>query len=72
MIAADLPAAAGWPQFRGPNGNGIAPADAKPPTVWSDTKNLQWKVGLPGPGSSSPIVWGNRVFVTCYSGYGDG
>ena len=64
--------ASDWPQFRGPTGNGIAPADAKPPTSWSVGKNLCWKVGLPGPGSSSPIVSGERVFVTCYSGYGDG
>jgi len=64
--------AADWPQLRGPNGNGIAPADSKPPTVWSVSKNLRWKVGLPGQGSSTPIVSGNRVFVTCYSGYGDG
>jgi outer membrane protein assembly factor BamB len=64
--------AANWPQFRGPSATGIAPADAKPPTVWSGTKNMTWKTGLPGPGSSSPIIWGDRVFVTCYSGYGDG
>jgi hypothetical protein len=37
---------------------------------WSDSENLKWKTALPGPGSSSPIVWDDRVFVTCYSGYG--
>ena len=37
---------------------------------WSESKNLKWKTPLPGPGSSSPIVWGQHVFVTCYSGYG--
>jgi hypothetical protein len=42
------------------------------PTTWSTTKNLQWKTALPGCGSSSPIVCGERVFVTSYSGYGDG
>lgn len=61
--------AAEWPQFRGPRGSAIA-ADAQPPTTWSTTQNLAWKVDLPGPGSSSPIVSGERVFVTCYSGYG--
>ncbi len=61
-----------WPRFRGPNGSGIAPDDAKPAITWSDSQNLKWKVALPGPGSSSPIVAGERVFVTCYSGYGDG
>jgi outer membrane protein assembly factor BamB len=65
-------AASDWRQFRGPNGSGIAAADAQPATTWSDSQNMKWKVALPGPGSSSPIVVGERVFVTCYSGYGDG
>ena len=67
FIIAGLASAADWPRFRGPNGTGIA-RDAKPPTTWSDTKNLKWKTALPGAGASSPIVWGERVFVTCYSG----
>lgn len=58
-----------WPRFRGPNGTGIA-TDATPPLTWDDSTNIKWKVALPGPGSSSPIVWGDRIFVTCYSGYG--
>ncbi len=61
--------AADWMQFRGPNGAGIS-ADANVPLIWSDTENLRWKVDLPGAGSSSPIVLGDRIFVTCYSGYG--
>ena len=61
--------AADWPQFRGPMGNGISSAD-KAPLEWNDTKNIKWKTALPGPGSSSPIVSGDYVFVTCYSGYG--
>ena len=61
-----------WPQFRGPNGSGIAAADAHPATTWSATQNMKWKVALPGPGSSSPVIAGERVFITCYSGYGDG
>ena len=72
-VAAGLSAfAADWRQFRGPNGSGIAADDAQPATTWSDSQNVKWKVALPGPGSSSPIVAGERVFVTCYSGYGDG
>jgi hypothetical protein len=63
--------AAEWSRFRGPNGSGIA-IDSQPPTTWSETQNLKWKVALPGPGSSSPIIWGERLFITCYSGYGDG
>src|SRR5689334_22571591 len=58
-----------WTRFRGPNGSGVS--DAKNvPTAWGDQENLKWKLDLPGPGSSSPIIVGDRVFVTCYSGYG--
>jgi outer membrane protein assembly factor BamB len=67
VTVAGLANAADWPRFRGSNGTGIA-ANAKPPTVWSDTRNLNWKTTLPGAGASSPIAWGERVFVTCYSG----
>ena len=69
--SAPAQATADWAQFRGPGGSGIA-AGAAPPTTWSDTSNLKWKTELPGPGSSSPIVVGEKVFVTCWSGYGDG
>ncbi len=61
--------AADWPQFRGPTGDGIA-TGATPPLKWSETENLVWRTALPGPGSSSPIVSGDRVFLTSYSGYG--
>ncbi len=59
-----------WSRFRGPNGSGVA-SDAKSlPTSFSATENLQWKMPLPGPGSSSPIVVGEKVLITCWSGYG--
>jgi len=64
------PASADWPRFRGPNGGGIAADTAPVPTTLSETENLRWKVELPGGGVSSPIVVGDRVFVTTYSGYG--
>ncbi len=60
---------ADWPQFRGPDGTGVA-AGATPPTKWAEKDGVKWKTALPGPGSSSPIILGDRVFVTCYSGYG--
>lgn len=61
---------ADWLRFRGPNGSGIS-AETKPtPSTWTPTENIAWKAPLPGPGVSSPIVVGDRVFVTCYSGYG--
>ncbi len=53
-----------WPNFRGPTHNGTSDT-ANPPTEWSEEKNIKWKVELPGPGNnSSPIVWGDKVFVT--------
>ncbi|HUE70737.1 MAG TPA: PQQ-binding-like beta-propeller repeat protein [Pirellulaceae bacterium] len=51
-----------WHQFRGPLATGEAPTGA-PPTEWSETKNVRWKVEIPGEGSSTPIVWGNRIFL---------
>jgi outer membrane protein assembly factor BamB len=51
-----------WHQWRGPEGTGVAPL-GNPPTEWSETKNIRWKVPIPGRGSASPIVWGNRIFV---------
>src|SRR2546423_4360788 len=60
-----------WLQFRGPGGLGIAP-DNDLPTQWSATSNVLWRTALPGAGASSPIVVGKRIFVTCYSGYGEG
>src|SRR5437763_10059635 len=56
--------AADWPQFRGADRAGIA-TDAKPPLTWSAEKNIKWKVALPAGGNSSPIVWGDRVFLNC-------
>ncbi len=70
-LAQETAAAASWPRFRGPNGKGLAPA-ATVPLHWSATENIRWRTELPGPGSSSPVVWGDRVFVTSYTGYGDG
>jgi outer membrane protein assembly factor BamB len=52
-----------WPQWRGPYATGISKT-AKPPLEWSETKNIRWKVTVPGRGSSTPIVWGDKVFVT--------
>jgi outer membrane protein assembly factor BamB len=60
---AALPAAADpWPRFRGPNGTGIA-SDKNVPVRWSEGDGLLWKVPIPGVGNSSPIVWGERVFL---------
>lgn len=58
-----------WPAWRGPLANGSAPL-ADPPTVWSETKNLKWKVAVPGRGTASPVIWGDRVFVLTAVGEG--
>jgi outer membrane protein assembly factor BamB len=52
-----------WPQWRGPTNDGVS-TESNLPTEWSATKNLAWKLPLPGMGSSTPIVWGNRLFLT--------
>ena len=57
-------AAENWPQWRGPQANGVAPGTGYP-TKWSDTENVAWNVPLPGWGTSTPAVWGDRIFATC-------
>lgn len=61
-IANAAQAAENWPQWRGPQFTGVAP-DADPPAEWSDTKNIKWKVAVPGRGHAAPIVWGDRIFL---------
>ncbi len=56
--------AANWPAWRGSNGDGIS-SERNLPTRWSPTQNVTWKSPLPGEGNSAPIVWQDRVFVTC-------
>ena len=59
-----------WPQWRGPAGTG-ASSETRLPQSWSDTENIAWKTRLHGVGVSSPIVWGDRVFVTSQVGSGE-
>ncbi len=66
---ATVGSAADWPRFRGPDGDGKTTESV--PTEWSATKNVAWKVDLKGSGSSSPIVVGDRVYVTSYTGSPD-
>ncbi len=55
-----------WPAFRGPHGLGIAAPDADPPIAWDGETGtgIRWKVDVPRPGTSSPVIWGNRLFLT--------
>jgi outer membrane protein assembly factor BamB len=62
-ISADDVAERNWPQWRGPHATGVAP-HAKPPVEWSESRNVRWKVEIPGRGTSTPIVWGDLLFVT--------
>ena len=59
-----------WMQFMGERGS--AASSAKIPTTWDADTNIKWKTELPGRGASSPIIVGDRIFLTCYTGYGDG
>lgn len=62
FATSDQSMAGNWAHWRGPTGNGTAP-DATPPTHWSATENVKWKVPIPGRGSGSPVIWNDRVFV---------
>ena len=62
FLAASQANADNWGHWRGPTGNGVA-ENATPPTEWSDTENVKWKVAIPGRGSGSPVIWGDKVFV---------
>ena len=57
-----VPAAGDWPYWRGPAADGMAVGDA--PLHWSDTQNVKWKTDIPGRGHSSPVIWGDRIFLT--------
>ncbi len=51
-----------WPAWRGPQANGVAPK-GNPPITWSETENIKWKVPMPDSGESTPIIWGNKIFL---------
>ena len=59
-----------WGQWRGPDATGVA-RSGNPPTEWSESKNIRWKVEIPGRGSASPIIWGDKVFVLTAVPVGD-
>ena len=51
-----------WHHWRGPHATGVA-VDANPPTTWSETENIRWKVAIPGTGHAAPIVWEDKIFI---------
>lgn len=69
LLPRALPAAGiDWPQFRGSGARGSAEAKGAPLT-WSDAENIVWKAILPGPGASSPVTFGDKIFLTCFTGF---
>jgi outer membrane protein assembly factor BamB len=62
LLAANPVAEQFWGQWRGPYANGVSKS-ADPPVEWSETKHIRWKLEIPGRGSSSPVVWGDRLFI---------
>ena len=69
-LATSVLKAEDWPQFRGPNAQGRS-AESNLPVQWSATDNIAWKTPIPGESWSSPIVWGNHVFLTSAMGNGE-
>jgi outer membrane protein assembly factor BamB len=63
LLAATAARAEDWPRWRGPGGNGVS-AEKPLPLHWDATRNVLWKTRIPGEGASSPVVWGDRVFLT--------
>lgn len=66
-LISGIAGAENWPQWRGPHGNGISGETGLPKT-WSKTENVLWRLPLPGPAGSTPVVWGERVFLTSADG----
>jgi outer membrane protein assembly factor BamB len=62
LLAQSKPISESWPHWRGPSHNGVATATV--PLTWNDSQNVAWKVEIPGRGFSTPVVWGNRLFLT--------
>lgn len=64
LLSASWPALAeNWPSWRGPSGDGVS-TEKNLPVKWSPTENVRWKVALPAPGNSTPIIWGERIYLT--------
>ena len=58
-----------WPQWRGPLGTGVSP-NGEPPVEWNEERNIRWKIDVAGRGHGTPIVWGDRIFLTTALPYG--
>jgi len=63
VVLTSTAGAANWPQWRGPGGTGVS-AEKNLPAEWGPAKNIKWKSAIAGRGHSSPVVWGNKIFLT--------
>jgi outer membrane protein assembly factor BamB len=63
LIAADAACGENWPAWRGPTGQGVS-SETNLPITWGPGEKVRWKVALPAAGNSTPIIWGDRVFIT--------
>jgi outer membrane protein assembly factor BamB len=64
LVFAGIAVAENWPRFRGPNADGVVADNPALPIRWDKKQNVEWAIDVPGQGWSSPIAWGDRVFVT--------
>src|SRR5918993_342780 len=62
IAAQSRPATPAWPHWRGPGHTGATTGNV--PLTWSDTSNVRWKIEIPGRGHSTPVAWGDRLFLT--------
>ena len=67
LFVFNLAKADNWPQWRGPNGNGVC-QEKNLPTKWDKQTNVAWRVPMPGPAGSTPAVWEDKIFVTSVDG----
>src|SRR5439155_6006538 len=68
LLLAAAPSAENWPQWRGPSANGLS-GEKNLPVRWSKTENVTWKLELPAWSGSTPIVWGDRIFLNVADGH---
>ncbi|MEZ6066843.1 MAG: PQQ-binding-like beta-propeller repeat protein [Planctomycetaceae bacterium] len=69
VCGSSVASADNWPQFRGPTGQGVA-ADTPVPTRWSEQQGIRWKTAVPGKGHSSPVIWGEQIWMSTASADG--
>lgn len=70
FVSGELVLGENWPSWRGPREDGTS-QEKNLPTTWSDTENVVWKVPLPGPAGATPVVWGDRIFLTSLAEEGE-